>query len=206
MLKETPKFIAHHYVKRMQATFYKSLQVAVPSSPQRLLLQVDFAENYLCSSQDAIQAAYYHQSQVTVFTAVLWRAEKTESCIIVSDNLKHDKSTVVAYLIILLRILLRDSFHNSHLVVFSDGPCSQFKNKFILATLPHLRQHFHLDSLEWSFFAASHGKGPCDGVGGHAKRMVREAVNRRQITSVSNAKDFAEAMKKAKSSIQVCLL
>ncbi len=179
----------------MQVVFYRSLHSQLPSSSNLVLLQFDYAENYLCSSQDAISAAYYHQSQVTVFTAVLWTAERTMSCVVASDNLRHDKSTAVAHIVILLQALLPPGYlTGKKLVFFSDGPRNQFKNKYMLATLPHFRHCFQLNNLQWSFFAASHGKGPCDGIGGNAKRMVREAVRCRKVTSVTNAKGFHEVI------------
>ena len=37
--------------------------------------------------------------------------------------------------------------------------------------LCHHKQDFGLDAL-WTFFATSHGKSPCDGIGGFVKRHV----------------------------------
>jgi hypothetical protein len=90
------------------------------ASPKRLLLQIDFVENFLCQWQDEVQAAHYHQSQISVFTACCWDGECSPSShVVVSDTLKHDKST--ANLIQLIPQLLLDR-QCDELHVFSDGP------------------------------------------------------------------------------------
>jgi hypothetical protein len=89
--------------------------------------------------------------------------------------------------------------------IFSDGPASQTKNRFVLAILPQLRSHFHLQLLTWSFFATSHGKGPVDGVGGMAKRMVWQAVLSRRVPAVKNAVEFVTTMQQCSTNIQAIL-
>lgn len=76
------------------------------------------------------------------------------------------------------------------LIVWSDGPCSQFKNRYIAKALKHITEMYHLSSMEWAFFATAHGKGPVDGLGGSAKRLVRKAVLR-ESGQVGNAEQFA---------------
>ena len=50
---------------------------------------------------------------------------------------------------------------------------------------------------EWHFFATSHGKGPCDGVGGTVKRLAARASLQRpinnQITTPRQLFEFAES-------------
>jgi len=52
---------------------------------------------------------------------------------------------------------------------FSDGAASQYKNYKNFSNLCHHEQGFGVKA-EWHFFATSHGKSPCDGVGGTVKR------------------------------------
>jgi hypothetical protein len=66
------------------------------------------------------------------------------------------------------------------LTIFSDGPASQFKNRYMVHLLAHLRLKFALDEISWNFFASGHGKGPVDGVGGTVKRLAASAVMRRK--------------------------
>lgn len=72
--------------------------------------------------------------------------------------------------------------------VWSDGPSSQFKNKYIAASLKVL-EDYHNVKVQWNYFATSHGKGPVDGIGGSVKRQVRQAVLSRKA-NVFNASDF----------------
>lgn len=44
-------------------------------------------------------------------------------------------------------------------------------------------------SAEWNFFATSHGKGPCDGVGGTAKRLATRACVQMSVT-IQTAHEF----------------
>jgi hypothetical protein len=198
-LNKLPSFVRHHYVKRTQSSYYRQMLSVIDED--RVLMQIDFAENYLCQSQDEIQAAHWLQSQVSVFTACVWcGGVGMVPYVIVSDNLQHNKMTVSVNLFLLLRIL---EVHGKHLTVFSDGPASQFRNKYILALLPKLREKFGLLTVQWSFFAAAHGKGPVDGIGGQAKRQVWQSVSSRKVISVSCAAEFCQVLQNGCSTIQV---
>ena len=56
---------------------------------------------------------------------------------------------------------------------FSDGCAEQYKNRKNFINLCHHQQDFNMDT-EWIFFATSHGKSPCDGVGGFVKCYVKK--------------------------------
>ena len=62
----------------------------------------------------------------------------------------------------------------------------QYKNRFNLGNLcKHHKNHEIHGS--WNFFATSHGKSPCDGIGGTTKRLARlanlKAINSYPIVS-----------------------
>ena len=57
------------------------------------------------------------------------------------------------------------------LFYFSDGCAGQYKNCKNFINLCHHCDDFGLDA-EWIFFVTSHGKSPCDGIGGFVKRHV----------------------------------
>ena len=75
---------------------------------------------------------------------------------------------------------------------FSDGCAGQYKNCKNLYNLCHHKVDFNVDA-KWVFFATSHGKQPCDGIGGTVKRLVSKAslqlVNK---TSILNPHDMFE--------------
>jgi hypothetical protein len=198
LLEESPKFLRHHYVKRRQSAFYHGVKALATSV--KVLLQVDFAENYTCEQQDEVQAAHWNQSQVSLFTACFWTSPSSpKGYVVVSNNLHHDKSTVSTSLIQLLHAFFAEYPGCNVLHAFSDGPSSQFKNRFMFSILQKLRVHFALHELSWSFFAASHGKGPVDGLGAQVKRQVTHAVINRRVTSVNNAEDFYATLLSADS-------
>jgi hypothetical protein len=67
---------------------------------------------------------------------------------------------------------LKENVSNiSNIYYFSDGATAQYKNKNNFINLCHHNTDFGINA-EWHFFATSHSKGPCDGVGGTIKRLA----------------------------------
>ena len=62
----------------------------------------------------------------------------------------------------------------------SDGCAEQYKNRKNFINLCYHQQDFIMDA-EWIFFAASHGKSPCDGVGGFVKHYVAKRSLQRPL-------------------------
>lgn len=183
-----PQFVEHCHVKQVQAAAYQEERAAMDQVSSKALLQVDFAENYTCVAQDEIQSAHWHQRQVSLFTAALWHSGELHPIVLVSDNLVHAKETVVAYM---SQVLEQVPESVTEVSIWSDGPASQFKNRFIAESLKVL-QHKCGKKLTWNYFATSHGKGPVDGIGGSLKRQVWNAVKCRKVM-VNDATTFAAA-------------
>ena len=57
---------------------------------------------------------------------------------------------------------------------FSDGAPTQYKNRKNFLSIACHEEDFGVP-CDWHFFATSHGKGPCDGVGGTVKRLAVKA-------------------------------
>ena len=57
---------------------------------------------------------------------------------------------------------------------FSDGCAGQYKNFKNFLNLCHHAEDFGVKA-DWTFFATSHGKSPCDGLGGTVKRLTARA-------------------------------
>ena len=70
---------------------------------------------------------------------------------------------------------------------FSDGCAGQYKNRFNLSNLCHHERDFGIPA-EWHFYAASHGKGPSDGLGGTLKRLATKASL--QATSIQTREEL----------------
>lgn len=92
----------------------------------------------------------------------------------ISDDTEHDVAMVyliqqrfTEYLKIILPQIQRIEY-------FSDGCAGQYKNKKNMYNLCLHKKDFGLDAI-WNFFATSHGKSPCDGIGGTIKRVTARA-------------------------------
>lgn len=133
-----------------------------------MLLQVNFSENYKCVSQDEIQNAHWAQSQISLFTAALYHSGTIHPIVKASDELNHSKNTIILHVDKILNEIPKEI---ESVNIWSDGPTSQFKNKYIAAALPTLNEKHNL-KINWNFFTMSHGKGPVDGIGGSLKRQV----------------------------------
>ena len=89
----------------------------------------------------------------------------------------HTKDSVVVFLNNLIKSLIGSEVYI--LNVWSDGSWSQFKNRFIAASLKRLEPINNI-KLIWNFFATSPGKGPVDAIGGTVKRQVAARVFQRR--------------------------
>lgn len=88
--------------------------------------------------------------------------------------LSHDKSTIDTYNSAIIEFLKKvTTITKVH--YWSDGPSSQFKNRYNLASRLFHPDDFACDAT-WSFFKTAHGKGACDGVGAEVKRAVQRAI------------------------------
>ena len=119
-----------------------------------------------------------------------------------ADELSREKKSVAVMMShIIDQFVKNKAIKKVH--VFFDGPTSQFKNKYIAHFLHQLRTFM---SIEWHYFATSHGKGVVDGVGGTVKRMVWNAVSTRKVHTVTDAKTFAEVGKSPCNTINAVYL
>ncbi len=139
----------------------------------------DFSENYSFIIQDAVQSFHWSNLQATLHPFVCYYMDGGESkhvsFVIISDCLTHD--TVAVHLFQRQLINFLESKFNKKpkkLYYFSDGCTGQYKNYKNFINLCHHEQDFAV-SAEWHFFASSHGKGPCDGLGGLIKRLAARA-------------------------------
>ena len=147
------------------------------------LIVGDFLENYCFVLQDAAQGFHWNNSQSTIHPFVAYYRtldatnEKTElhslSYVIISDCLTHDTVAVYAFQQKLIDHL-KQVLPVRKVYYFSDGAASQYKNRKNFLNLAHHFEDFGVEA-EWHFFATSHGKGPCDGVGGTVKRLAARA-------------------------------
>ena len=84
---------------------------------------------------------------------------------VISDCRDHTTVTVLAFLKVVLTYLKNEYQSVKKIHYFTDGCAGQYKNKNNFINLCCHKDDFGLD-VEWNFFATSHGKSACDGIGG----------------------------------------
>ena len=93
---------------------------------------------------------------------------------VISDCKDHTTVTVLEFLKVVLTYLKTELPGVKTINYFTDGCAPQYKNKNNFINLRHHEDDLGL-AAEWNFFATSHGKTACDGIGGTVKRLVTKA-------------------------------
>ena len=168
---------SHSFITTQQAVFYKDIKSCLETG--EVLITFDFAENYVFVLQDAAQGFHWNNAQSTFHPFVVYYTNSDKLChlsyVIISDCMHHD--TVAFHLfqkrfITFLMAKLPSSVKKVY--YFSDGAAAQYKNRKNFINLCHHVVDFGIPA-EWHYFATSHGKSACDGVGGTVKRMAAKA-------------------------------
>lgn len=175
---------SHHYIAKHQSCYLKSLKENLTVG--ELVILMDFAENYSFIVQDATQGFHWENSQATLHPFVVYYKElgseevRTSSLCIISNCLRHDTIAVHVFLREVIQYLNGLINEIRHIHYFSDGSAAQYKNYKNFINLCHHQADFNI-SAEWNFFGTSHGKSPCDGIGGTAKRLAARASLQRPV-------------------------
>lgn len=145
--------------------------------------------------KDAIQAAHWNHEQVTLHPfAIYYKDEnletKMQSFLIIADSLEHTYEAVHQFKEELFKYLKEKFALINKIFFFSDGAASQYKNKKNFFELCQHEKEYGFNT-ERHFFATSHGKGPCDGIGGIFKRnATRASLQRKFEGHIRNAKEL----------------
>lgn len=91
---------------------------------------------------------------------------KSKSFVFVSNETRHDAKFILKKLILHVKLLAPNS---THCHFFSDPPTSQYRNKTIFMIIDHHKEYFCLQAT-CNYSEVGHSKGPCDPIGGTAKR------------------------------------
>ena len=128
-----PKFRFHFFITCNQPQACNEVRKMVEHEhSEEAMIQMDFAENYKCMYQDEVTSAHWKTSSITLFTVMIWFCEHKIPMIIATDNSNHDKTTVLPYILTVFN-LKQELFGDQvkKVSVWTDGPSSQFKSKFI---------------------------------------------------------------------------
>lgn len=198
------KLTKHHFVSHHQSKTFREMKDTL--APGETVVVGDFSQNYTFVLQDEVQSHHWDAGQCTVHPFVVyWREEggqRHQSFCIISETTKHITSTVHAFLTELMPAL-KVHVPNLHTIhFFSDGCAGQYKNRFNFLNVCHYEEDFGV-KCDWNFFATSHGKSACDGVGGTIKRATaHESLRRPYTDQITNARDMYKFLtEKFKTSI-----
>lgn len=208
--KDWPNLLKHDFLAKSQAAYFNKKKESVCNG--EFVVCLDFAENYTCYVQNAIQSHHWASNQVTLHPYVIYfrKDEKVQHInhVLISEKVTHDANSVHLFNTKLVEFLKKEfgAENVRKLFYFSDGAGSQYKNKYNFMNLICHRSDFGVDA-EWNFFATSHGKGACDGVGGCVKRHAYQAslqrVNDKHITNARTLYEWASSFFK-KISFSFC--
>ncbi|XP_034093341.1 uncharacterized protein LOC117560540 [Gymnodraco acuticeps] len=172
-------FKRHTFNIKSQFTHYRELRKSMTN--QECLIHVDFLENYSCKLAAEIQAMHLapNQKQATLHTGILHVGGTAEHMCFGTISASKEKGppAIWAHLSPILDEV-KASYPSVEVVhFFSDGPCTQYRQKgnFFLLSTELMNRGFKRGT--WNFFEASHGKGAPDGVGGLLKRMADRLVS-----------------------------
>ena len=188
---------SHSYIAKCQTKYLKRRKEELPDDCALVL--GDFAENYTFVVQDEIQSFHWSKLYCTLHPVVVYYKENGKlaqnSFCFISDYLEHDTEFVFVIQRELLKILKETVPTITEVEYFSDGCAAQYKNYKNMLNLCRHKVDFGIDAT-WVFFATSHGKSPCDGIGGTVKRLTARASLQRpysdQILDVSSMLTFCK--------------
>ncbi|KAG1665912.1 ARL14 effector protein [Nymphon striatum] len=195
LTKAIDNLTSHSFIAKCQSQYLSQEKDNLGSDSCIALF--DFAENYQYTVQDEVQSFHWNKSQCTIHPVVIYFKEEGklnhQSLCCISDDLEHDTGFVHALQSQVVSYLAKEHLSIKHIHYFSDGCAAQYKNYKNILNLCYHHEDFNVRA-SWSFFASSHGKSPCDGVGGVVKRLLSRASLQRatdnQILTVEAVLDF----------------
>ena len=123
----------------------KQLTKVVEDGPTADLLEhvktllAQFLEHCFVKRAQSEQYQIERNPIVSILTAAFWFPAKIHPTVLVSDNLDHSKESIIPYMDIIFE-MLPDSVQT--VSIWSNGPSSQFKNRFMVAAVPLLERKF----------------------------------------------------------------
>ncbi|XP_048256959.1 uncharacterized protein LOC125382708 [Haliotis rufescens] len=205
MLLEFAEFRDHVGRVKSQYAAIHELKDTLPDG--HIIIQMDFAENFTCSSMDEIQSAYWNPTNVTLHPVVVYYKLDIlvhKNFIYVSDVNQHNSTAVLTILKLMLPELNTTFPYATHVHYWTDSPSSQYRNRYMFDVILKHKELFGLEA-RWNYFECGHGKGPCDGLGGACKRQASDAVKQGKAT-IQDAHDFYHTIKNQSNTDSTLLL
>lgn len=188
--------LPHTFIAQQQSLFLKERKEQL--EPGECIVSGDFSENYAFVIQNSVQGVHWNNRQATIHPFVIYYKDndivKHINYAAISECLKHDTIAVHLFQTDLIKLMKKEIADIKKIIYFSDGASAQYKNIKNFANLCFHEEDFGINA-EWHFFATSHGKGPCDGIGGATKRLAAKAslqLSQDPITTPNKLFDWAQ--------------
>ena len=195
-LQQLHSFALHMFNAKWQVNDFKMLKSNL--RPGELLMVHDFAQNYLCISQDEAQGGHFLHEQVTIHPSICFRACSTPKCnkivceeiIHISSDGLHDNFAVTHFRNSCVQDFERRGISVDRVYEFSDQAPQQYKS---------CNAFYHLSKAQKpsisNFFGVQHGKSVADGAAGRVKCTAWVGVLTKQA-NIQNSKHFYDYCKK----------
>ena len=190
VLKEVAEFRQHVHRVQNQYREVRRLRENLPQN--EILVWMDFAENYTCSTVEEPQKAYWNKDSVSLHTMVAYfpdgNAKTIQSCVAISNIQTHNATVVYSILRKVVPLLKEECPNLAKIHYLTDSPTSQYRNKTMFQVVCDHEEDFGI-LARWNYLEVWHGKGPCDGLGASVKRSADMAVKQEKC-SIQDAADF----------------
>jgi hypothetical protein len=196
---------AHSFIAKSQNAYLKQQKEELQQD--QAIIICDFAENFQYVVQDEVQGYHWNKKYCTLHpVSIYYRTEsgslETDSLCALSDDIQHDTPFVHKCIEFAVNHIKSAHPEIKHIKYFTDGCGGQYKNFKNFINLCEHEADFGL-TAEWNFFATSHGKGPCDGIGGTVKRLACNESLRRtsaadHIISIDRMFEFCKTIQNVK--------
>lgn len=191
----------HDFITEKQSNYFKNRKEKLEED--EVIAIMDFSENIAFEMQNAAQSYYYSKIQATIHPICMYYKTNGElqqkSMIIIAQSKEHIVESVYLFQTKLVEYV-KTVLKKSKIIFFTDGAPSQYKNKNNFLNLCMFKKDFGLDA-EWHYFSTSHGKSPCDALGGAFKRNA-QLYNMKnlsdQINSSKKLFDWSQTIKNSK--------
>ncbi|KAK2702243.1 hypothetical protein QYM36_019105 [Artemia franciscana] len=174
--KSVENLIPHSYITKSQSKTFKKLKEDPPLNTA--IVVMDLSENYSYTIQNEILSYHWNRGGCTIHPVGLYLKKDDEVFIsnhcFISDDLQHDTSFVNYAQTEISECLKENHPKINQVHYFTDGCAGQYKNRNSFKNLTNHHKDFEMKA-EHSFFAISHGKSICHGLGGTVQRILRTA-------------------------------
>ena len=198
----------HSYIAKAQAKYLKKCKEELKAN--EVIVLGDFAESYQFVIQDEIQGFHWNKQSCTLHPIVIYYKKDNiltqKSICFISDDLNHDTRFVYEVMKQTVNIIKEIFTEPIMMHYFSDGCAGQYKNCKNFINLCLHEKDFNIKCV-WSFFATSHDKSPCDGLGGTLKHLTARASLQRTLSDqILTAKQVFDYCKEEVKGVHVSFI